>query len=286
MPVYFRKLLRYCTAALCVLTAASGAFLFLALRTEYDIALRHFVQDASLPLIPAILCILGCALTIVPAITAAAKKIEVIPAQNASAAVFSATLLGFLLFASFIMDIRALADAGLSWFARILPALGGLSAFYFLAIATRKETASPSAIPALLSLIPILYAFLSVMNTYFDTSYAMNAPVKSYELMTYLSMALFFTAEARLTLGRQKTSVYCLFTGLCLVMCGTVGIAELILALLSPSYGFTLMESAVSLVCAIFAAVRLFSLDEIPPAPLKTEETSDKSEEASDEANG
>ena len=86
MPVYFRKLLRYCTAVLCVLTAASGTFLFLALRTEYDIALRHFVQDASLPLIPAILCILGCALTAVPAITAAAKKTEGFPAQNASAA--------------------------------------------------------------------------------------------------------------------------------------------------------------------------------------------------------
>ncbi len=279
MPVYFRKLIRYCTSALCVLTAASGIFLFLALRREYDTAIRHFTQGASLPVIAAVLCVLGFILAFVPAITAAAKKVEGIPRRNASAAIFSATLLGFLLFASFIMEIRVLTDGGLSWFARILPALGGLSAFYFLAIATRKENASPSPIPALLSLIPILYAFLSVMDTYFDASYAMNAPIKSYELMMYLSMALFFTAEARLTLGRQKTAAYCLFAGLCLVLCGTAGTAELIISLTSAEYGFSLMESTSALVCAVFAAVRLFTLDEIPPAPAAAEE------EVADESN-
>ncbi len=276
MPVYFRKLIRYCCSALCILTAASGILLFLALRSEYDTAIRHFTQGAALPLIPAVLCVIGTALAFVPAIAAAAKKNSCAPMQSASPAIFAATLLGFLLFASFIMDIRALTDAGLSWFARILPAMGGLSAFYFLAIATRKENSAPSPIPALLSLIPILYAFLSVMDTYFDASYAMNAPLKSYELMMYLSMALFFAAEARLTLGRQKAAAYCLFSGLCLVLCGTVGTAELITSLISAEYGFSLMESASSLVCAVFAAVRLFTLDEIPPAPVEAEEAADE----------
>ena len=271
MPHTFRKLLHGATAALCIITAASALALFMALATEYDTAIRHFTLGAFWPSVSVILCVLGVLASAVSAIGAYRFKAEAAPSPNASAAVFTATLFGFLLFASFIIDIRALSDAGLTWFARILPALGGLSAFYFLALAVRKEPAALSPLHAMLSLLPILYAFLSVLDTFFDASYAMNAPVKSAELMMYLAMALFFTAEARLTLKRQKTAPYCLFAGICLVLCGTVGTAELIASLTSPVYGFSMLECASVLVCAVYAAIRLFTLEDIPAEEIAAE---------------
>ncbi len=282
MPHTFRKLLSCCTAALCIFTAASALSLFLALRLEYDNGIRHFILGAVWPTVSVILCLIGVLIAAVLAIGALRTKADAVPSRNASSAVFASTLLGFLLFASFILDIRALSDAGLTWFARILPALGGLSSFYFLALAIRKENSAPSPMHAALSLLPILYAFLSVLNTFFDEAYAMNAPVKAYGLMMYLSMALFFTAEARLTLGRQKTASYCLFAGLCLTLCGTVGAAKLIIVLVTPAYGFSLMECAASLVCALYAAVRLFSLDDIP-AELPEEQEEQKEPEEQQE---
>ena len=284
MPHSFRKLLHGSTAALCMITAASALALFMALAAEYDTAIRHFTLGALWPSVTVILCLLGILTAAAAAIGALRCKAEAVPSGGASSAVFTSTLLGFLLFASFIMDIRALTDGGLTWFARILPALGGLSAFYFLALAVRKEPVSLSPLHALLSLLPILYAFLSVLDTFFDASYAMNAPVKSAELMMYLSMALFFTAESRLTLKRQNTASYCLFAGICLVLCGTVGAAELIVSLTSPAYGFSMLECASVLVCALYAAVRLFTLEEVPAeeTPVSAEASPEQEENHED----
>jgi len=91
----------------------------------------------------------------------------------------------------------------------------------------------------------------------------MNAPLKSYLLMMYLSMALFFTAEARLTLGRAHTAGYTLLAGICTVLCGAVGAATLAVSLYdTQGFGFPLVECAAALSVAVFAAIRLFSMRE------------------------
>jgi len=262
----FRKLRTVCTALVCVFAVCAAVCLYLALQTDYDPRLRLFESDSAPAAAAAVLCVLGAAAAGVFALYTLCSRSKAAPRADGNVLVFFSSLLGFLLFAAFIVRIGSFGDAAVGTsdiLDRVRLALMGLSAFYFLAAVTQKGSISP--ITALLSLAPILYAFLSVMHVYFDSAYSMNAPVKLYGLLMYLSLALFFTAETRALLGRLHLPAYCLFAGLCIALCGPVSLSRLAIAVYdAQGFGFSLLESAVLCAAAVFAAVRLFTLCEQP----------------------
>lgn len=257
MPHYFPKLRTVCAAVLSVLALGAAACLGAAVLTDYDFLLHHFAADSAPAAMAVVICLLGAVTALALALTVKGKKIHAAPAMTLPA-VFAAAMLGFLLLISFIFDIPAAAG----WGQRIRLAMMALAACYFLI--TTQKTAAESPVCALLSLAPIVYAFFSVMIVYFDETMGMNAPLKSYYLIMYLSMALFFTAEARVTLRRTKTPTYCLFAGLCVVLCGAVGISHIVLALRGTVLTLSLRECIAVSAAALYAAARLFSLTECP----------------------
>lgn len=253
MQSFVRRLCVSAAAALSLLALGTAAFLTAAVLSEYDRSLHHFVSGQPFFPLSVILCLLGAAAAIGLSLTLRIKKLSVSPTDSAPSQ-FAAALVGFLLLFTFILTI----PSAQTWTERIRLAVTALSAFPFLM--SSQRTASLTPIRALLSLFPIVYAFLSVLDIYFDASTGMNAPLKSYYLMMYLSMALFFTAEARMILGRFRTPSYCLFGSLCLLLGGSVGLSHILLALQGTALPLSLTDSLPAAASAVYAAFRLFSL--------------------------
>ena len=242
-------------ALLSLFTLGTAACLTPAVTAGYDLRL-HYFETGNLPFILSVVfALLGALAAIAFAVTVRTKKLPLSPVYN-PATIFCAALIGFLLFFFFIFSIPSASG----WMSRISLAVMALSAFYFL-IPTQK-TAAGIPIRALLSLAPILFAFFSVLEIYFNADMGMNAPLKSYYLMMYLSMALFFTAEARTALLRTKIALYCLFAGLCAVLAGGIGISHIVLSLQGISLPLSQQQSLLSAAIAVYAILRLFFLQE------------------------
>lgn len=257
MSVSFRKVRIIAAVLLCTISLFAAALLFAAVARDYDARIHHFTADSTLATAAAALTIAGVLLALIFAVLARVGRATDAPAFSIPG-VFTATFLGFLLILTFLLDIASAAD----WFTRIRLGMMALSAFTFLITVQKNATLSPIA--SLLSLAPIVYAFLSVLYIYFDGTMGMNAPLKAYYLMMYLAMSLFFTGETRATLERVHTPSYCLFAGLAVVLCGAVGLSHVALSLCGMTYLLSLREAVIALATALFAAVRLFTL--APPA--------------------
>lgn len=263
MPAFRKAAPRLCLAAAAMFALSSAVCLYLALTQTYDAVLRHFTAGSVPAAAAAILCVAGALTAAAAGILCACARCRLSPAPPSGAAALASTLTAFLLLASFIWSIRASAGEPLSPLLIVRLVLMALSAAYFLLLSSEK--ASGTTAFAFLSLLPILYAFFSVLAAYFSGEYGMNAPVKSYDLMMYLSMALFFTGEARVALKRTQSPSYLFFALLCFVLCTAVGGSHLVIALHDTlGHGFSLTDSAVSLSVALFAAARVFSLQKEP----------------------
>ncbi len=70
-----------------------------------------------------------------------------------------------------------------------------------------------SALKGTLALFPIILLLSCAAKLYFDTSMPINAPNKSLDQLAFVFAMLFFTEEARLSLGREKWGAYAV-TGL------------------------------------------------------------------------
>ena len=248
-----RRLFVLFAAALSFFSLCAAAALTTAVLTGYDPKLHHFEVGHLPAILAAVFCALGVLTSLAFALTVRIRMISAAPAVTVPV-LFTSALVGFLFLFIFVLTIPSAE----TWMQRIRLAIMALSAFSFL-ISTQRGTAV-TPIRALLSLAPIVYAFLSVMEVYFDTSMGMNAPLKSYYLMMYLAMALFFTAEARVVLDRLQTPAYCLFAGLCTVLTGAVGLSHILFTLRGYALPLTLPQSIAAGAIAVYAALRLFSL--------------------------
>ncbi len=257
MHSYTRRLTFVFTAVLCLLSLGAAGLLTAAVLSGYDRKLHHFASSNGFAAAAAAFCVLGVLVSLAFSICFRQMKTAAAPAHS-TPVLFAGALVGFLLLFSFIFDIPSAE----TWMERIRLAMMALSAFCFLIPVLQPN--SFTAARALLSLTPILYTFLSVMDVYFDSSMGMNAPLKAYYLMMYLSMALFFTVQARLALQRVKAPSYCLLAGFCVILAGAVGIPHIIFALQGYGLPLTLQESILCTAIAVYAALSLFSLREVP----------------------
>lgn len=268
MPISKRKQLMICSIAalLCALGAAAG--LYFALTRGYDPAIRHFEVNSFGGVLSACLCIAGIAIGAVAAILLRKEKQASI-ATPGTLTTFAAIITAFMLMAVFMMAFRTLANAEALTQIRIL--LTALATLYFFTATSEKVAAMP--LFSFLSLLPTLYAVFSVLCTYFDKAYGMNAPVKTYDLMMYIAMALFFTAEARCALRIPRPPLYTLYGIACVTMCLANGISHSLVALNDTvGHGFSLVESVAWVCIGLFAFARLLEFGRESASEKSTEE--------------
>lgn len=266
-------------AGLAALLAA--VFLYFAQTVDYDLSIRHFARNSPYAW--------GFAVSVVAALTCGiAAGIGKSRAADRTAGIqintfgiFAAAVTAFMLLASFILSIRALST-GLPILEVLRLVLMALSAAFFFLIAAREKKAGGAA--ALLSLCPLLFSLVSVLTVYFDTDYGMNAPVKICWLLTYISMTLFFTGETRGVLGRTVPFWHTFFGVFCLTMTASVGLSQLTVALADTvGHGFSLVDSALFVCIALYAAARLFVTG--TPVPAVSETAEPAQPEESEETN-
>ncbi len=257
-------------AAVCALAAAAAVLLYFAQTVGYDLSIQHFAKGSPYA-ISASVCIGVAFLTgMTAAILRARTKAEGERAPLSALSIFAASCTAFLLLASFIVSIRHLSE-GLPILKIIQLVLMALSAAYFLL--TAAKDAKNSGAFALVSLCPMLYAVISLLLSYFDTAYAMNSPLKSYLLLTHISLALFFSAEARSVIKKPSPALYTFFGVCCLTLTAALGLSQLAMALHDTvGHNFSVLDSAARIAISVYTAARLFSLG----SDAKAEETNEQ----------
>ena len=260
------------------LSVAAAVFLYFAETVNYDLSIQHFEKGSPFAIGASLL--IGA--SVILGLAAAFLKRKDAPdalTKTSSLGMFASTVTAFMMFASFILSIRRLAE-GIPVLELVQLILMVLSAaFFFLVFAGEKAKGGGFA---LLSLCPMLYAFVSLLLVYFDTAYGMNSPLKAYSLLLYISMALFWCGEARVALGRTHLFSYTFFGVLCLTFTATLGLSGAAIALYDTvGHSFSVITAAISIAIALFAFARLWSL-------ATAEETTDemKEEDGRDESDG
>lgn len=253
MSVSQRKRLMICSMATLVCTFGAAVGLYLALTRGYDPSIRHFAGGSAGAILAMCLSLGGIGIGILAAILLRREK-DASVGHPGPLTTFAAIVTAFMLLAVFMLSFRDLARAETLVQIRIL--LTALSTLYFFTVTSEKVSAMP--LFSFFSLLPILYAVFSILCTYFDNSYGMNAPVKTYALMMYVAMALFFTAEARCALGIPRPPLYAMYGIACVTMCLVNGISHSMVALNNTvGHGFALVESAAWVCIGLYALCRL-----------------------------
>ncbi len=274
MPSAKRNLLTLCSiaAALCALVAAAG--MHNALTDNYDASIRHFATNVPGAIVAACLSIAGVLIGCVAALLLRKEKTATTPAPG-TLTTFASVVTAFMMLAVFMMSVRAFSGAEI--LPQIKVVLTALAAVYFFLITSDKMAGSE--ILSFVSMLPALYAVISMLSVYFDKTYAMNSPVKIYDLAMYAAMALFFVAEARCVLRIPRPASYAFCGIACTVMCTVNGASHFLVALHDTvGHGFSLVESAVWLCVALYALSRLFdfgkaAVEEKAKAEIKSDET-------------
>ncbi len=264
-----------CLLGLCA--AAGAVLLYFAQTVGYDLSIRHFAKNSPYAMGASLSIAAAAVVGLIAAFVLKRKSEQVRLAAPASFFIFASSITGFMMLADFILSIRALSQ-GLPVLEILQLVLLALSAAFFFLVSTREKKGDGFA---LLSLCPMLYALVSVLTVYFDTTYAMNSPLKSYYLLMYLSMALLFSAEARTAIRALQPFTYTFFGTLCFTVSASVGVSQLAIALYDTvGHGFSVIDSALFITVALFALSRLVSLR------IETgEENSTTAEEESEDVN-
>lgn len=239
---------------------AAAVSLYFAQTVGYDLSIQHFAKSSIHAAVALILIIIALSAAIAAGILHAKSGAAARPPLSV-VGMFAAACIAFMMLATFIVSIRALSTGLPILNIAQLVLMAFSAAYFFLSAARERKTGGF----ALVSLCPMLYALVSLLITYFDTSYAMNSPLKSYALLLYISMALFFSAEARAVIKRPLPFLYIFFGGCCLVFTSALGLSQLAIALHDTvGHGFSVLTCALHIAIALYTAVRLFSFTDAP----------------------
>lgn len=107
-------------------------------------------------------------------------------------------------------------------------------------------------------IITLVFICVYIAHIYFDTTLPINSPNKTVDLMAYLSVALFFLYETRLSLGREKWRSYIAFGLIAAFLSAYSSIPSLIIYLKDGiSISNSIYESLLSLTLSIFATSKI-----------------------------
>lgn len=164
-----------------------------------------------------------------------------------SAAFFIVALAVGTLFSFMSVPAATSSLAGFFWVMAALSAL--LSLLYFALFFKGSEAAGNRH--GLLGLAPAFFSLFTAMLLYFDRSIQMNAPAKFLQMLAFLLLACYFTAESRCLLGRACRPLYCFLASVTLFFASAASIPNLLYHLverktlvLSVVYDFILLAAA------------------------------------------
>lgn len=222
-----RKIQIYCLLAASFVIGIFGAVcLYLGITGEYNDAMGHFnVGSLFAPVVYCCLVggpVLGIAGAVVFRRTKAPDKAlpggiaAVVVSALAAAAILYTEIGGIL---SHMKEAAAPISPvnAVSW----LFALLATASIVTNAVTARNGNKVNPAV-SLLAFTPALYCASKVLLMYFDQSIAVNSPVKLICQLAYLSYMLVFTAEAGLSLGKERLFPKYVFT-----LCAAVSVGGL-----------------------------------------------------------
>lgn len=241
-------------SAVLALSVIGGAALVFAVHGGYDAKLQHF-EAGNAPLVISAICFVLAVLgAVVSAFASRGLELELKAPSYLTR--FTSAFAAVLLVFSFVMTLAFGGFSELDILGRLASLLGLLSAVYFLVVAF--DTKLGGALP-LLSIVCLLRSVAVLMQVYFSSLYAINAPIKSYLLVLYSAEVLFFCAETRISLDRKKAPRLVMFT-LAEVACGAVAPALLVCDLMGEEILlFDLLTSITMTVIWLFSVSRAVS---------------------------
>lgn len=257
----------YCLFAVSILTAVLGAVsFFLAFGTEFDTSIGHFERNSVWSVV--LYCAMGAGVICAAAAwilnakkraaedgTVGNRITHTVVYSLCSAAVFASTVADLVLF--FMSVSEDPAASGTMHY--IIWALGFISGTCLLIDALPGRYDAPQR--ALAGFAAPLFLASKVLAIYFDSTVAVNSPLKLVMQLSLLSFMLMMTSESGISLGRAQIYPRRMFT-LCasLSVGGAVGIGMLVLFISGKALPMgNAFDAAMYLSFAVFAAVKLFS---------------------------
>lgn len=268
--------------ALAVISALFGAMLYYAsLMISFDVTIGHFASGATVT--GFCVCLAVCIILSVASGAVINRRTSITGSSSYSTAVVGPfVLLGGLLVANAVLKLReVLPTFADGEFAKehiislAVPLFGLIAAVYFIMISGGKKTERARA---LLSIAAIIWALLSTLSVYFETSRPINSPIKAILLTTSMINMLFITEDARFTMHTQKAPLYRAVCTLCVCFGIMFAVPNLVISILAAAgasssaiFGssevtfaaikFDLMDSIVSALITICAAARLLTFN-------------------------
>lgn len=189
------------------LTLVAGAFLSLAVTTEYESILGHFMRGAMFA--PAVY--VTCGLSFVCGIVSFVllRRTETDCEERAGIfPCFAHALTAFMAVAAIAFEYLAVPAAQTA-------SEGGVSiisiAYYIFAVGTCAaflmygfSGAYKSTAAKLLSFCPVIYCAVKTLMLYFDNSIAVNGPLKIMCQLAYVSLMLMLVYDSGLAVGKEK----------------------------------------------------------------------------------
>lgn len=234
---------------LALLTAAACVFRSIALLRDMNYASGHFEEKLLIGVADK-LVVAAVIFALSYAVFAKRGKVLVFDFASPLNYIFAGTLgSAVLLFAAYALKTGFASGATLiiiTGFFAILSTVHFVFATLTTAVSSSKR--------ADFGIITAIFLALYSAYLYFDASLPINSPIKIVDEMTYISAALFFLYETRISIGREKWPRYTAFGFTAMILCAYSAIPSLIAyiaegRIISNSIFETVLTLAIMLFC-------------------------------------
>jgi len=265
MKIRDKKLL-ICLAAIAVLTIAAITLKTVACFTELDHASGHF-DGKGLITTARVLIALGAAIAV--AYVFIKRETESLIADFHAPVILTSSGVSALAFVFLGIDaVASLSGASspqervLSYAVAVFSVGGALYLLSHLFFGKRY-----SAARGFIGICPILCLALYAILLYFDRVLPINAPCKIADQMAFALASLFFTADVRLTLGREKWRLYVPMGFLAFIAASYSAVPSLIVYFVSAikdsepvTLSLSISGNVLCLTLAIFAVAKVYTV--------------------------
>ncbi len=247
------------------LALVAAAFLSLAVITEYESILGHFMHGAMFA--PAVYVTCGMAFVCGIVSWALLRRTEIdCEARAGIFPCFTHALAAFMAVAAIAFEYLAVpaaqeaadGSANLISIAYYVFAVGTCAAFLMYGFSgAYKSTAAK-----LLSFCPVIYCAVKTLMLYFDKTVAVNSPLKIMCQLAYVSLMLMLVYDSGLAIGKEKTfgkSYMC--TLWAVVISGAVSLSSVVAHIMNvKSFELSLAETCLLTAFFLTALAKLWHL--------------------------
>ena len=243
-----------------IITIAATALRTVALHSHYDTETGYFLQKGAITVANwlTVAVVLGA----VSYIFAADKRKKYVAAYNDSATFISSSLVAlslvfliFELFSDLLKPLNSTATAILATnLICIVLAILAAVAFVLTAIMNSRRNVTRAAY----QILAVLFFSLYAAYIYFTNPYPLNNLVSITDMMAYLSAAVFFLFEVRISLGRDLWHFYTAFGIITASVCAYSSIPTVIDYFINGRVvSGSIAQATLTLAIFIFVSMRL-----------------------------